>query len=122
MSEFVGTNAPDPPHWMQHSCFCAFHSVWVHLESFRNMKFSAKRREIIQLMQKFVPQSHVVIFRNERTRSTPLDPKLMFSCVSYHLGAIGTDWLPYESWWKTGRTSATYVLRSRVSIFRNEHT
>ena len=54
----------------------------------------------------FVPQSHVGIFCNEHTRSNPLDPKLMFWCVSYHLGAFGTVWLPYEPRWKTGRTSA----------------
>ena len=40
-------------------------------------------------MQKFVPRSRVGIFRNERTRSTPLDPKMMFWCVLYHLGAFG---------------------------------
>ena len=39
-------------------------------------------------MQKFVPRSRVGIFRNERTLSTPLDPKLMFWCVSYYLGCI----------------------------------
>ena len=68
---------------------------------------------------------------SQRTRSTPLDPKLKFWCVSYYLGAFGTVWLayetrcklmfwcvpynlgaietvwlPYETWWKTGRTSA----------------
>ena len=42
-------------------------------------------------------------FRNERTRSTPLDPKLTFWCISYYLGAFGTFWLPYESRGKTGR-------------------
>ena len=47
-----------------------------------------------------------VHFRNERTRSTQLDPKLMFGCVSYYLGAFVTVWLPYESRCKTGRTSA----------------
>src|SRR6185503_5488021 len=40
-------------------------------------------------VQKFVPRSRVGIFRNERTRSTPLDPKMMFWCVLYHLGAFG---------------------------------
>ena len=45
-------------------------------------------------------------FYNERTRSTPLDPKLMFWCVSYHLGAFGTVWLPYKTRCKTGRTCA----------------
>ena len=33
-----------------------------------------------------MPQSRVGIFRNERTRSTPLDPKLMFCCVSNRAG------------------------------------
>ena len=42
------------------------------------MKLDAKQGELVQLMQKFGPQSHVGIFRNERTQSTPLDPKLMF--------------------------------------------
>ena len=32
----------------------------------------------------FMPRSRVRIFRNECTRSTPLDPKLMIWCVSYH--------------------------------------
>ena len=39
------------------------------------MKLVAKRAELVQ---KFVPQSRIGIFRNEGTRSTPLDPKLMF--------------------------------------------
>ena len=38
-------------------------------------KLGAKRAE---LLQKFVPRSCVGIFHNERTRSTPLYPKLMF--------------------------------------------
>src|SRR6185503_12647059 len=54
-------------------------------------KLDGKRAE---LMPKFVPRSHVRIFRNERTRSTPLDPKLMFLCVSYYLGAFGTVFCP----------------------------
>ena len=60
--------APDPPHWTLNSCFGVFHCVWVHLGSFRNcMKLGAKRGELVQLMQKFVPQTDVGIFRNERT-------------------------------------------------------
>ena len=57
-------------------------------------------------MQKFVPRTRVRIFRNERTPSTPLDPKLMFWCISNYLGVFGTVWLPYETRGKTGRTSA----------------
>ena len=72
-------NAPNPPHWTLNSCFGALHSVWVYLGSFRNsMKLDAKQGELVQLMNKLVPQNHVGIFRNERTQSTPLDPKLMF--------------------------------------------
>jgi len=83
-------------------------------------KLSAKRAELVQ---KFVPQSRVGIFRNERTRSSPLDPKLMFWCVSHYLGAFGTVWLPYETRCKTGRTSAKkFVLRSRIGIFHKECT
>ena len=39
-------------------------------------------------MQKFVPQCLVRIFCNECLRSTPLDPKLMFWSISFHLGAF----------------------------------
>ena len=66
-------------------------------------KLGVKRAELVQ---KFVPRSRVEIFRNERTRSTPLDPKLMFWYVLYYLSAFGTVWLPYETRCKTGRTSA----------------
>ena len=72
------------------SCYGVFHSAWVHMGSFRNcMKLVAKQTELVQLMQKFVPQSRVGIFRNDRTQSIPLDPKLMFWCVSKCLGAYG---------------------------------
>ena len=45
-----------------------FRSIWVHLGSFRKyMKVGAKYTELLQLMQKLVPRSHVVIFLNKRT-------------------------------------------------------
>ena len=58
----------------------AFGTVWLPYDG-------AKRAELVQ---KFVPRSRVGIFRNERTRSNPLDPKLMFWCISYRLRAFGT--------------------------------
>ena len=86
----------------------AFGTVWLPYE------LGAKRAELVQ---KFVPQSRVGIFLNERTRSTPLDPKLMFWYVSYYLGAFGTVWLPYETRGKTGRTSAIVrVTKSRQNF------
>ena len=73
-----------------------FCTICVHLGPFGCLtKLGAKRAELVQ---KFVPRSRVEIFRNEGTRSTPLDPKLMFFCVSF------------------------YLSRSRVRIFRNEGT
>jgi len=69
-------NTPDPPHWTLNYYFAAFHTIWVHLGLFGGLtKLGAKRAELVQ---KFVPQSCIGIFRNERTRSTLLDPKLMF--------------------------------------------
>ena len=92
------------PHWTLISCFCAFHCVWVHFGLYHYCaKLGAKR---VKLVQKFVPRSRFRIFHNKPTRSTPLDPKLMFWCISYHLDAFGTAWLPYEPQWKTGQTSA----------------
>ena len=67
------------------------------------MELGAKRAELVQ---KFVLRSRVGIFQNEHTRSTPLDSKLTFWCVSYYFGAFGTVWLPYRTRCKTGRTSA----------------
>jgi hypothetical protein len=44
-------------------------------------KVDATLAELVPLMHKFAKQSRVRIFRNERTRSTPLDPELMFWAV-----------------------------------------
>ena len=49
----------------------------------------AKQAEMVQLMQKFMPRSHIGIFRNEHTLSTLLDPKVMFQYVLYYLRAFG---------------------------------
>jgi len=65
-------------------------SILVHLRSFRNcMKLGAKRGELVQLMQKFVPRSDIGIFRNEHTKSNPLDPKLMIRSILLYLVAFG---------------------------------
>jgi len=55
--------------------------------------------------------------RNERTRSTPLDPKLLFCCVLYHLDAFGTIKLPYETRGKMFRTSAKVRATKSSQIF-----
>ena len=81
-SEFLATNKHDPHQWTINSCFGAFHNVWVHLGLFQyGIELGAKWAELVQLMQNFMPRSGVGIFRYESTRSTPMDPKLMFLCV-----------------------------------------
>ena len=95
--------------------WCIFHTIWVHSGPFGCLtKLGAKRAELVQI---FVPRIRVRIFRNERTRCTPLDPKMKFYCISYHLGAFGTVWLPYETRCKTGRTSAKVRADKVVSEF-----
>ena len=97
-----------------------FCTIWIRLEPFGCLtKLGAIRAELVQM---FVPRSRVGILRNEHTLSNPLDPKLTFWCVLYHLGAFGTVWLPHKTRCKTGRTSAKVHARSRVGIFRKERT
>ena len=80
------------------SCFGAFLSVRVHFGPFRYCtKLDAKRAELVQLMQKFMQRCLVRIFQNERSRSAPLDPKLMFWCVCFRLGAYETFSLLHET-------------------------
>jgi hypothetical protein len=92
-SEFLTTNAPDPLHWTQNSCFGPF-------RPFRYCtKVDAKLAELAPLTHKFAKHSRVGLFRNERTRSTPLDPKLMF-------WGLSDRFVTAESRCKTGRTGA----------------
>ena len=69
-----------------------------------------------------MPQSRVIIFRNEHTRLTSLGPKLVFWCVLYYLGAFGTLWLHATLSAKRVKLVQKFVTRSRVRIFRNERT
>ena len=63
-----------------------------------------------ELVQKFVPRSRIRIFHNERTQSTPLDPKLpSFGCLT-KLGA------------KRVELVQKFVPQSRVGILHNERT
>ena len=75
-----------------------------------------------QLVQLFVLQSRVGIFRNERTRSTPLDSKLLFSGNLFYFGAFGTIWLPYKTRCRTGRTGAkVHATKSHRNFSRWKH-
>ena len=109
------TNAPDPPHWTLNRCFGVFRTIWVHSGPFGCLtKLGAKRAELVQ---KFMPRSRVGIFHIELCRSTPLDCKLTFWCVSYYLDAFGTVWLAYKTRCKTCRTGAKVCARKSRRIF-----
>ena len=100
--------------------FGAFRTIWVHLGPFGCLiKLGAKRGELVQ---KFVPRSLVRIFRNERTRSTPLGPKLVFSAIRTILVHLG----PFRCLMKFGAKRdelvQKFVPQSRFMIFRNERT
>ena len=75
-----------------------FSCVSFHLGAFRYYtKLETKQVTLVQLMEKFVPRCLVTISRNERSRSAPLDPKLMFWCVCFRLGAYETFLLLHET-------------------------
>ena len=97
--------------------FVLFACIRYRLVAFTNS--GAKRAELVQ---NFVARSRVGLFRNERTRSTPLNPKLTFWCVSFYLGAFGTVWLPYETRCKTGRTSVIVrAMKSHRNFLQRTH-
>ena len=111
----IRCNPLDPKHkfWCISYHMGAFRTVWLRYENRCKMGRTSA----------FVPQSRVGIFRNERKRSNSLDPKLMFWCVSYHLGASGTVWLLYETRCNTGRTSAKVRATKSHQIFSQQtHT
>ena len=88
--------------------FFAFRTIWVQSGPFGCLtKHGAKTGRTSKNVR-------VGIFCNERTRSTPLDPKLTFWCASYYLGAFEAVWLPYEIRCKTGRTSTKVRATGRV--------
>jgi hypothetical protein len=138
VSEFFATNAPDPLHWTQNSCFRVFRTVSLPHESqcqtgrtgginekVRKTKllrhFSKRTHPIHSIGPKthvlgcFGPfhESRVGIFHNERTRSIPLDPKLKFWGVFDH---FDTAQKSMQNWphWCHYRTSSLNKVASEV--------
>ena len=118
--ELFATNAPDPPHWTLTSCFGVFRNIWVHLGPFGCLKKLEPKPA--KLLQKFVSRSHFMIFRNKRTRSTPLEPKRMFWSVSYYIDAFGTVWLARKNSVQNGPTGAKVrANKSRRNFTQRTH-
>src|SRR6185312_14717099 len=117
---FSQQTQPIRPHWTLSSCFSAFRIIWVHWGPFGCVTTLSLKR--VKLVQKFVPQSRVGIFRNERIRFTPLDSKLLFSCFLYYLGAFGIVWLPCNTQCKTCQTGAKVRATKSRWNFSNKRT
>src|SRR6185312_15879052 len=61
-------------------------------------------------------------FSQQTTRSTPLDPNLMFRCILYYLGAFVTVCCVTTLSSKRAKLVQNFVPRSHVEIFGNECT
>ena len=103
------------------SYFGVFRTILVQLGQFGCLtNLGGKRAELVQ---KFVPRRRVGVFRDERARSTQLDPKHMFWCISYHLGVhLGLFGCLTKLGAKWAELVQNFVPRSRIGIFCNKHT
>ena len=98
-------------------CFILFGCI---LDLFRYCtKLSVERIELVQLMKKFVPWNCIRVFRNERTRSSPLDAKLMNWCVLQCLRAFWIVSLLHETRFEIGWTGAINAKVRATNSHRN---
>jgi hypothetical protein len=76
--------------------------------------------ELLPLAHNFAKQSRIRIFRNEGTRSTPLDPKLMFSSI---LDRFVTAQKSLQNWpnWCHYRTSSLSKVASEFFATNAPH-
>ena len=89
------------------------------------MKLDAKQSELVQLKQKFVPQSHVGIFHNEHNQSTLLDPIPIFGAfysICMHLGSFRNCMKHGEKLGEQVQLMQKLVPQSHIGIFSNKHT
>jgi hypothetical protein len=86
------------------------------------MKLGAKRGELVQLIQKFVPQNHVGIFLNGHTQSTQLERKVMFRSIWVHLGSFRNFMKLGAKHTELVQLMQKFVPRSHVVIFPNKST
>ena len=100
--------------------------VWVHLGPFRCfMILGSKQAELLQLMQKFVPQNRVRIFA-----TNPPDPHHLtlnscfgvFCSVWVDLGSFRYCTKLGAKWAELVQLMQNFVPPSRFRISRNEHT
>ena len=74
------------------------------------------------MVQNFVPRSGVGMFRNERTRSTPLDPKLMCLVHFVQFWCIGERLVELKNSVQNGRYGAKVrATKSRRNFLQRTH-
>ena len=76
------------------------------MDRFTTARNMVQKRQTSAINANVYARCRARIFRNEQSRSTPLDPKLMFWCVSFRSGAFWTVSLLHETWCKTRQTGA----------------
>ena len=103
---------PELMFWCVLYNFGAFVTVWLSYETRCKTGRTGAKVCAKKSLQKFSQRTHPI---------TPLDP-IMFRCISYNFGALGTVWLSYKTRCKTVVMVQKFVPRSRVGIFRNERT
>ena len=81
-----------------------------------NTELGANWAELVQLMHKFVPLRCIGIFSNERTRPTPLDPKLKYWFVSNCLCAL---WICFVTAQKSVQNGFNWTLNSCFRVFHS---
>ena len=77
--------------------FGAYGIVWLPYETRCKTGRTSEKVRATKSRQNFSQRTRLIL---------PFKPKLTFWYISYHLGAFGTVWLPYESRCKMSRTSA----------------
>jgi hypothetical protein len=93
--------------------------ILEHFGPFRYCtKVDAKLAELMTLSHKFAKQSRVRIFRNERTRSTPLAPKLKFWDVSDFFGTARKSLQNRPNWCHYRTSSLNKVV---LEFFARTH-
>ena len=99
--------------WCISYYLCAFRTVWLPYESRCKMGRTSAKVRATKSRRNFSQRTHPI---------NPIDPKLIFWCVSYYFGAFGTVWLPYETRGTTGRTSAKVrATKSHQNFSRRRH-
>jgi hypothetical protein len=117
---FYATNAPDPRHWTLNSWFDAFLNV---LGAFGTVSLLHKTRCRTDRIGVANVKVHAMkSHQNFLQRTNPIHTighKLVFWCVSYHLGAFGTVLLHHKTQCRTGRTGAINAKFCAMKSHRN---